>query len=57
MRFAAFCSAGTVNKIPLHGGAITTIASGEGSPMGLTIDDSCVYWTSSDSGAVKRAPR
>ncbi len=37
--------AGAVKKVPLDGGAITTLASGLSSPVSLAIDGGNVYWT------------
>ncbi|MFO0755075.1 MAG: hypothetical protein U0359_01180 [Byssovorax sp.] len=51
--------AGTVSRV-LWGtsGTITTIAAGQASPNGLTLDETHVYWTNFDpDGAVMRALR
>ena len=48
--------AGTVNKVPLGGGALTAISSGEQQPYGIAIDDDYVYWSNEGSGVVLRQP-
>jgi hypothetical protein len=44
--------AGTVEKVSLSGGAVTTLASGQDFPMGLAVDDHSVYWANEDNGGM-----
>jgi hypothetical protein len=41
---------GTVNKAPIDGGAVTTLASGLSGPLSIALDATFVYWTNSASG-------
>jgi hypothetical protein len=36
--------AGSVKKVPLDGGAVTVLASGQECPSGIAVDSSSVYW-------------
>jgi len=47
---------GTVNKVPIGGGAPTAIATGRKFPFYLAVDANFVYWTDRDAGTVEKAP-
>jgi hypothetical protein len=38
---------GTLNKMPLHGGTVVTLASSQDHPSAVAVDSSSVYWTNS----------
>lgn len=53
---------GDVVRVPLAGGAVTVLASGQPLPTLVAVDDTCVYWSNTGktpgaSGSVMRAPR
>ncbi len=41
---------GTVKKVPITGGEVTLLASGQDFPVGIAVDDHSVYWTNEDNG-------
>jgi hypothetical protein len=45
---------GTINKVPVAGGAVTALASGQNQPVGLLVDAQYVTWTSYGGGFVAR---
>lgn len=47
---------GTVSKVPLDGGAIETLASGQYAPLSILVDATSVYWTTFD-GNIMKAPK
>jgi hypothetical protein len=47
---------GLVLKVPRDGGPITTLAKDQTFPVGVVVDDWCVYWGSS-GGTIAKAPR
>lgn len=54
------CADGVVRKVPIAGGPLTTLASGQARPEGLTVDGRNVYWINTSynifTGAVMKAP-
>ncbi len=47
---------GTVNALPLAGGAPAALASGQDDPYDVTVDGAGVYWTDSGANTVMAAP-
>jgi hypothetical protein len=48
---------GTVMKVPIGGGTPRTLASGQSTPYGITLDTTSVYWTNYDiNGTVMKVP-
>jgi len=45
---------GTVERVPLSGGAVETLASGEGGPAGVYLRDSLLYWVNSSTHQLRR---
>ena len=45
-------AAGTINKVPIAGGAPVTLATEQDTPISIAVDATNVYWTT--SGAVNR---
>lgn len=48
---------GTVTKVPLNGGATTTLAAGQNEPGSIALSDTNVYWTDYGSGTVMTVPK
>jgi hypothetical protein len=49
---------GKVRRVSTNGGAVTVVAGAAGAALGLTVDDSNVYWTAGDDpGTVNMAPK
>jgi hypothetical protein len=44
-------------KLPRSGGATTTIADHAGNPTSIAVDDDYIYWSATDDGAIRRAPK
>ena len=49
-------SGGTVKKLPLAGGTVTTLATGQDGPYRIALDATNVYWTNQTGGTVMKAP-
>ena len=49
---------GVILKVPVNGGAVVTLATGQ-NPASITIDDTSVYWTNyvADGGVMKATPK
>lgn len=45
---------GDVRQVSLSGGAVSTLAQGEGMPQGIAADDESVYWANNQSGEIRR---
>jgi hypothetical protein len=52
---------GAIRRVPIGGGIVTTLASGQESPAGLAVDEQNVYWTSLgiriQDGSVRKVAR
>ncbi|GEJ55970.1 IPT/TIG domain-containing protein [Anaeromyxobacter diazotrophicus] len=48
---------GSVKKVGINGGAVTTLATGLSQAMFIAQDASYVYWTESGGGTVKKVPK
>ncbi|MBI4955824.1 MAG: hypothetical protein HY908_27645 [Myxococcales bacterium] len=46
-----------VRRAPRAGGAVETLAGGQPIAMGLTVDESFVYWAMHDDPGIRRAPK
>jgi hypothetical protein len=46
-----------VEKVPLNGGAVITLASDQGFPSGLAIDDHSVYWANTAGTIMQLTPK
>lgn len=54
-------NAGTINKVPINGGAVTTLATGLDDPQRIVVDTNRVYWTElanriAGAGVIKKVP-
>jgi len=45
---------GDVRQVSLSGGAVSTLAQGEGAPQGIAADDEAVYWANNQSGEIRK---
>jgi hypothetical protein len=43
---------GTVNKVPVDGGDVTVLASGQGVPVAIAVDAGNVYWANAPGGTI-----
>ena len=46
---------GTIKRVPIAGGSVTTLASGQAEPIGLAVDSTAgvVYWTNTGDGTIR----
>ena len=48
---------GTIKEVPLAGGRVTTLVTGQDNPEGLAVDSGHIYWANNDlSGTINEAP-
>ncbi|MGH7438549.1 MAG: hypothetical protein ACRENE_22915, partial [Polyangiaceae bacterium] len=47
---------GTVYKVPVGGGAVTVLASGQ-TPQGIAVDANSVYWVNSSGAVIQLTPK
>lgn len=50
-------SAGTISAVPLAGGAVVPIASGQAKPLRVAVDATYAYWSNNLGGAIMRATK
>jgi len=48
---------GAVLKVPLEGGALTTVAANTGLAFSMAIDDTSLYWADGTGRIVKMTPK
>ena len=46
-----------VMRVPRAGGAAEVLAAGEPGPLGITLDDSWVYWSNFGDRTIRRVAR
>ena len=51
-----FANAGAIKKVPLSGGAVSVLASGQADPIDLAIDATSVYFVNYRGGTVAKVP-
>jgi DNA-binding beta-propeller fold protein YncE len=49
-------SGGTLNQMPLAGGASVDLVDGQNDAFGVALDDTNVYWTTLYGGVVQKMP-
>jgi sugar lactone lactonase YvrE len=52
--YASNITASAVQRVPIGGGAVETIATDQLYPNGIAVDDDAVYWVDSNAGTVHR---
>ncbi len=48
---------GNIEKVPIGGGSVTRLATGQSRPRGIAVDATSVYWVNSGDGTVRKAPK